>query len=655
MRLNLMLGLAIALAVMGAAPASTPTPPAAPGAAAPAAPLAGHPLDADDVGAWLDGFMPYALRSSDIAGAVVVVVKDGKVLTEKGYGWADVKARKPVDPETTLFRPASISKLFTWTAVMQLVEAGKLDLDRDVNAYLDFKIPPRDSVPVTLRDLMTHTGGFEETFQDAFVSKPERLTSLGQYVKDHLPERIYPPHAVPAYSNYGAALAGYIVERVSGEPFDTYVERHIFAPLDMTRSSFRQPLQASLMAGMSRGYPQASKPAGPYELINVRPAGSLSSTGADMAHFMIAQLQNGQYGSVRILQPQTAQLMHAATRAYNPPLPAMALGFYHEDRNGHQVIGHAGDTNYFHSDLHLLPDDHVGIFVSVNSLGKAGAAEPLRVALLHEFMDRYFPVPPRLEPAIASQRADARVIDGGYISSRRWDSNFMRIAALLTPVKVTSDANGVLTVSALVDAARAPEHWHEIAPFLWQDDSGENRLQANVKDGKVIDFTTDELPPAFEFMPAPAWAASWSLPLMGAMAGAFVLTLLMWPVQAIARRRYGHKFQLSSAAATTYRLVRLAALVDLLALATYGAFFMMLTGGALAPDAAETPLLWTAQLLCLLSFPAAAIGLSNAWTVWAGPGRGWFAKLWSAALLLACLAMVWFVLALKLIDFGVHY
>ena len=413
------------------------------------------PLTAEDVNAWLDGFMPYALRSSDIAGAVVVVVKDGKVLTEKGYGWADVKARKSVDPERTLFRPGSTSKLFTWTAVMQLVEQGKLDLDRDVNAYLDFKIPPRDGKPVTLRDLMTHTAGFEETFQDAFVSRPSGLTSLGQYLKAHLPERIYPPHAVPAYSNYGATLAGYIVERVSGEPFDEYVERHIFAPLDMTRSSFRQPLPAALKADMARGYVQASGPAGPYELINVRPAGSLSATGGDMAHFMIAQLQDGQYGAARILQPATAKLMHTATTAYNPPLPAMALGFYHEDRNGHQIIGHAGDTNYFHSDLHLLPNDNVGIFVSVNSLGKAGAAEPLRVALLHEFMDRYFPVAPRLRPAISTQRAHALLLDGGYISSRRWDSDFMRMLSLITPVKVASDAKGVITVSALVNAARA--------------------------------------------------------------------------------------------------------------------------------------------------------------------------------------------------------
>ena len=115
-----------------AAPGATPVTPTVAG---------GHELNKTDVDAWLDGYIPYALARGDIAGAVVVVVKDGQVLTQRGYGFSDVEKRTPVSPETTLFRPGSVSKLFTWTAVMQLVEQGKIDLDKDVNAYLDFKIP----------------------------------------------------------------------------------------------------------------------------------------------------------------------------------------------------------------------------------------------------------------------------------------------------------------------------------------------------------------------------------------------------------------------------------------------------------------------------------------------------------------------------------
>src|SRR4029077_548444 len=120
-----------------------------------------QPLTEQDANAWLDGYMPYALHSGDIAGAVVAIVKDGRVLTERGYGFSDVEKRTPVDPEKTLFRPGSVSKLLTWTAVMQLVEQGKIDLDADVNKYIDFKIPERDGKPITLRNIMQHTAGFE--------------------------------------------------------------------------------------------------------------------------------------------------------------------------------------------------------------------------------------------------------------------------------------------------------------------------------------------------------------------------------------------------------------------------------------------------------------------------------------------------------------
>ena len=124
------------------------------------------PLTADDVNAWLDGYMPISIGRSDIPGAVVVVVKDGQILTSRGYGFANTEKRTPVNPATTMFRPGSVSKLFTWTAVMQQVEQGKLNLDEDVNKYLDFKIPPRNGKPITLRNIMTHTPGFEEQVKD---------------------------------------------------------------------------------------------------------------------------------------------------------------------------------------------------------------------------------------------------------------------------------------------------------------------------------------------------------------------------------------------------------------------------------------------------------------------------------------------------------
>jgi len=176
-------------------------------------------LTRDDVEPYLDGMIPVALERASIAGAVVAVVKDGHVLFEKGYGYSDVAARRPIDPARTMFRPGSISKLFTWTAVMQLQEQGRLDLDRDINTYLDFRIPDAFGKPITLRNIMTHTTGFEETVKNLMADDPKMLRTLQHSLNDWIPERMYPPGEVPSYSNYGAALAGYIVQRVSGEPF----------------------------------------------------------------------------------------------------------------------------------------------------------------------------------------------------------------------------------------------------------------------------------------------------------------------------------------------------------------------------------------------------------------------------------------------------
>ena len=321
-------------------------------------------LTKSDADAWLDGFMPFTLESNDIAGAVVIIVKDGQVLTQRGFGYADIAARKRVDPATTMFRAGSISKLFTWTAVMRLVEQGKLDLDADVNQYLDFKIPNTYPKPITLRNIMTHTSGFEETDKELFIADVKDLKPLDDYLKTHLPRRIFPPGVTPAYSNYATAMAGYMVQRVSGEAYDDYIENHILKPLGMAHTSFRQPLPDALKPLVSNGYRVASKPAKPFEVVQAWPAGSSSVSAYDMTRFMIAHLQDGQFAGVQILRPETARLMHSRQFENNPGLNGMALGFYEETRNGHRIIGHGGDTVYFHSDLHLMPDAGLGLFIS---------------------------------------------------------------------------------------------------------------------------------------------------------------------------------------------------------------------------------------------------------------------------------------------------
>ncbi|MGH8186358.1 MAG: serine hydrolase domain-containing protein, partial [Steroidobacteraceae bacterium] len=311
------------------------------------------PTTREEVEAFVDGFMNAQMRSGPVAGGAVVVVKDGELFFSKGYGFEDAEKRVPVDPQQTLFRPGSVSKLFTWTAVMQLVEQGRLDLDADVNTYLtDFKLSDRYPDPVTLRNLMTHTAGFEDgAVGYLFAASDKDLLPLGEWLKAHVPLRARPPTkdfnsgTNASYSNWGTALAGHIVEIVSGQPFDEYLEQHIFKPLGMARSTFREPLPAELAERMSGGYTfeggQFKKNG--FEFIHAAgPAGSMSATATDLAKFMLAHLQEGAVGEGRILSPETTRIMHRRVLSPDPSVNGHALGFYETWINGRRIIGHGG-------------------------------------------------------------------------------------------------------------------------------------------------------------------------------------------------------------------------------------------------------------------------------------------------------------------------
>jgi len=611
-----------------------------------------------DLEAWFDGFMPYALQRGDIAGSVVVVVKDGQVLFQKGYGYADVAARKPVDPETTLFRPGSVSKLFTWTAVMQLVEQGKLDLDRDINAYLDFKIPPRDGKPVTLRQAMTHTTGLEETARALIVSDPKDSIPLGDYLKHWVPTRIYAPGGTPAYSNYATSVAGYIVQRVSGEPFDDYIGRHLLAPLGMRHASFRQPLPAALQPQMSKGYALGSddKPK-PYEIVVSAPAGSLAASGADMGRFMIAHLQDGAYGSGRILQAATAEQMHDTALTILPPLNRMLLGFYETNINGHRAIAHGGDTQWFHSYLHLFPDDGIGLYVSVNSGGKEGAAGVIRTALFEQFADRYLPGPlAEGKVDVETAKLHAQQIAGRYDNSRRSVTSFIALAYLMGQVTVAANDDGTITVPMLTGLNGQPKKFREIAPYVWRDVAGHDRIAAKVVDGRVVRFSTDPISPFMVFDRTPWWrSAAWLLPLMIAGLSALLLTVLAWPISALVRRHYGVGYRLSGADAKAHRRVRIASLAMLVtAVAAMGMVLMMLSSlDMLAPG--NDGLIHMLRLLSLVVLPiGTAIVVWNAWTVLRS-GRRWPAKVWSVLLALSCLGILWVSIIFRVIGYSANY
>ena len=632
-------------------PQATPVPPSpqAPATSEATVTEPPHELTAADVHAFLDGFMPMQLERENIAGAVVLVVKDGAILFSKGYGYSDVENKAPVTVDATLFRPGSISKLFTWTAVMQLVEQNKLDLDRDVNDYLDFKIPAKFGKPITLRNIMTHTPGFEEQIKDLIVEDRAPAT-LKQHLTQHIPERIFPPGVTPAYSNYGAALAGYIVERVSGRPFNDYVVENIFKPLGMSRSTFAQPLPDQLNPLMSKGYKKGAGKAQKFEIIEEAPAGALAATAADLSHFMIAHLQNGKFENAQILRPETANQMHSRQFSLSPALNGMCLGFYEESRNGHRIIGHGGDTVYFHSDMHLVLDSGVGFYVSYNSAGK-GQISPRSALWLH-FLDRYFPYKPPKVEKISTADADASAVAGHYVTSRRSESNFLKVAALEDNVEVTPDKDGAIKIEPFKDFNGEIKQWQEIAPLVYRSVNGQDLVAFRRLDHDRMQLIINFPAVVFQRV-ALAGNSDFNQAVILAVLIVFGLTVIFWPLAALVRGHYHHRLELDTRYLRLRPWVRLVCAVNLAFLII---FYKTIASDSLAVLTSRNDLKFhLIQTLGLLGALGSVVVLLACFRSWSDPHEWFWAKVWNFVLVVACAAFIWFSLHWNLLNFSMNY
>jgi CubicO group peptidase (beta-lactamase class C family) len=610
-----------------------------------------HPLEAADLDAWLDGMIPAALQQGDVAGAVVSVVKGGKVLLAKGYGYSDVAAKRPMDAERTLIRTGSVSKLFTWTAVMQLVEQGKIDLNADVNRYLDFRVPTSHGRPITVNDLMMHRTGFEEGLKDVLVSDPKQIQPLGQLLKQHVRPALFAAGTVPAYSNYGATLAGYIVERVSGEPFADYVAHHILQPLSMNHSTFAQPLPATLAHQASKAYRSASEGPKPFELVAQTPAGALSATAADMAQFMLAHLQGGRAANGAILRPETVRLMHSPSVVLPKGFDTMAHGFFRGQRNGRVTLEHGGDTVLFHSDLAIMPEEGVGIFVSFNSRGQGDATYGIRERLMQAFLDRYFPASPSAEPpALPSAKADAQEIAGRYETSRRVQSGFISLFYVLQGQDVVG-ANPDGTISL----ASAPgKTFREVTPHVWREVGGTRLLQlTNVGGTKTV---VDGHNPTAVLQAVPLRRnAGLNLPI-------FLLSLLIligaaiaWLIAEAARRHYRQPSALSGRPLLIRRLTRIAVVADLAYL--IGWFIILkpiLSSDVVFYTGALDPVIRLLQLAVIVPIAGAILGAWNAYLRLRSP-RSWVAKGGSVLVALALIGTLWIAYVGGFADFTLNY
>jgi CubicO group peptidase (beta-lactamase class C family) len=481
---------------------------------------------------FVDGVMAAQKEAHHVAGAVVVIVHDGRTIFQKGYGFADLAARKPVDPTRTLFRVASNSKMFTWTAVMQLVEAGRLDLRADVSTYMKgIRIPPTFPQPITLEHLMTHTAGFEDRVFGLFSKEPD-TRSLGDILRTGLPARVSVPGSTPAYSNYGAALAGLIVEQVSGIPYEKYVEDRILTPLAMDHAAVRQPVPARLAADLSKGYKWTGGrfEEEPFEYAPWTPAAGMSVSGHDMGRFMLAHLGNGAIGDARILRAESAKAMQQRLVSFSPKIDGMLHGFIERNVNGETAFGHTGATIWFHSATLMVPARNLGVFVAYNTdTGQRAAAQ-----FVEAFADHLVPVALAKEPPPPTdKRSSLARFTGSYATTRASESGLTKLVKLFTTT-VTIDTDGYLVLSGPNETTR----WREIEPLVFTQVDGNRRLvfRENAH-GDVLDFCA--APTCSTVMRKQPWYGG--LVAQGVWLGAcltiFVVSLIAFPVAAVSQRQ----------------------------------------------------------------------------------------------------------------------
>ncbi len=477
-------------------------------------------IDTEELSIFFDGVINEQLIAYEIPGAVVSVVKDGKPVFQKGYGFADLEGNIPASADKTLFRIGSISKLFVWTAVMQMSENGMLDIHKDINLYLDeFKIPQTFKEPITMAHLMTHTPGFEEQELGVFVKNKKDIAPLGKYLAHYIPVRVRPPGLLSSYSNYGTALSAYIVEKLSGMAFYEYAEANIFQPLSMASSTYLQP-PSEVCGKMAKGYIIADGYAVPndFEWIQAYPAGSVSSTASDMANFMIACLNFGRFGEERIMEEATAMEMQSRHFAHDEEINGWTWGFMELKTGNHRILWHGGDTYLFHSAVYLIQDYNTGIFVSYNCPAGAKA----RIDLIKAFMARYLPQPEAAAPDKMDGPGHAGELSGSYLDIRTNYSTPEKLMTILNPVAVEMIDEHTLVFSN--------NRWIEIKPLVFRNYTSEELMvfKKNM-DGKYCMFRGNNPTTAYTKIPF-IYSPRVQKSIIAACFIIFISVVLLWPL-----------------------------------------------------------------------------------------------------------------------------
>jgi len=614
-------------------------------------------IDPVDLEQFVDEFFNAQMVELHVPGVSISVVDNGEIILAKGYGFADLEDNIPVDPAKTLMRTGSTCKLVTATAAIQLVEDGRLQLGADVNQYLDMlQIPNSQYGPVTLQQLLTHTAGFEDRVIGSATLDPDEYLPLGVYLQDNIPQRVLEPGFIHSYSNFSFALIGLLVEDTADMPFAQYANENIFQPLDMSRSSFEQPLPPGLAQDLATGYlvTDGAYEDGGFLYEQNSPAGAMSTTAVDMAHFMLAHLQDGRYEDAQILSTETAGQMHTQQFTHHESLPGLGYAFKERYINGERVIGHGGDIGTFSSQMILHPEDGWGFYLNYNVYNDA-----LRERFIAAFMDHYYPaVEQEAFETLEMSEEDLARFAGSYRWVRHPRSTMAKLMALIPgPVNVIITANEDGTLSVTFFGADTEWRYAPVGPLMFKQVSGGvqgiGEMEFDLGDTLVFRENQAGLI-EFAFVPLQSVAlekVAWyeggeaQMGTLGTLILIFFSPFLLWPFgKLIAKIRKRE----STATKGSRRARRLALSVSGLNLI----FSMILLFGFGDPTLGVSPVIQialiipivTALLTVLMLGMAIAAWAKGYWSIW---GRTYYLVLTLAAVVFILWANYWNLIGWK--------
>ena len=603
-----------------------------------------------EIAAFMDTAVATAMEEHDIPGGVVVLVADGDIAHAQGYGHTDLDRHTPVDPQRTRFDIGSVSKLLTATAVMQQVEQGRLDLQADVNTYLvDVQVPQGFGQPVTAAHLLTHTAGFAERYLlGSMVSEPGQAAPLAESLTP-LPERIRPPGIAHQYDNTGIALAGHLVERVSGETFEDYMATHILEPLRMERSTYGQPVPDAedvipheMVPGLGTTGPV------PPVYVTTTPTGGLWTTGEDIAAFMLAHLGEGEHDGVRILEPGTVGRMHATQFTPHPAMAGIGYGFFEHDGGTYRGVQHGGSWVGASAHLYLVPDADLGFFVAFNH----GAGVELAHELIYQALERSFPDTDQTVAEPATDDTDLGALAGQYRWNRHDRTTFMRLVSTLAGIRlqVSDPGDGTLTTAMAPFELLPAATWLPTGDGVFVEQGGPGTLVFDIDDTGAAEGLHTAGAQLFSMEPI-AWYDTPAIVsgLLAFFLAAALVAAAGWPAGAL-RRRLRHRGE--HVPADLRRARRLSGLAGGLLVAFAVGFllhFALDMPGLLQVSPVLRALLLLLLVVALL-IVALAVVVVRLWRIRAGSTVG---RLYHSGVAIALLAALPFLWYLRLLGF--HY